>query len=311
MHRMPQVLLYAVFWQSVGLGMTTSCVSFAPRLERCECGDGKVCELVEDGEPACFAPVEIRGQVFDLTDKSGVEGAHVVALDHNGTAVTTFAVTDTAGNYRLAVPSTRYADGTPIPAEMTLHVDAASHQSFPSSVRLASPIDSGIATPDGDTWVVASALTDVGLLALPSGSGNSSITGSVELPETRTGILMVATSSEGVGFASIADRDGEFHILNLPAGSYTVEAYAHGVSYKNASLALATVSDAKVYLALSNVATGTVSGTIQLVNAPATAMTSVILAVESTFDESLARGETVPGLRAPEPGLGCPPLALG
>jgi len=44
-----------------------------------------------------------------------------------------------------------------------------------------------------------------------------------------------------------------------------------------------------------------VAGNVQIVNAPGGAMTSVILVVESTFDDLLARGEMPPGLRAPSP----------
>jgi hypothetical protein len=43
-----------------------------------------------------------------------------------------------------------------------------------------------------------------------------------------------------------------------------------------------------------------VTGSVQIVNPGDGKGTSYILVVESTFDESLARGETPPGLRAPE-----------
>jgi hypothetical protein len=46
-------------------------------------------------------------------------------------------------------------------------------------------------------------------------------------------------------------------------------------------------------------ATTTVSGNVQLVNAPGGSMTSVILVVEDTFDENAARGEAPRGLRSP------------
>ena len=62
-------------------------------------------------------------------------------------------------------------------------------------------------------------------------------------------------------------------------------------------------------LAINDLAAGTVSGTVQIVNAPGGSKTSVILVVEGTFDENLARGEAPPGLRAPEAGL--PPDVAG
>jgi hypothetical protein len=40
-----------------------------------------------------------------------------------------------------------------------------------------------------------------------------------------------------------------------------------------------------------------VSGSVQIVNAPGGSVTSVVLAIESTFDEALGRGQVPPGLR--------------
>ena len=42
------------------------------------CEDGLVCEEVTGGEPACFAPVVVRGDVFDLRGIARDEGALVV-----------------------------------------------------------------------------------------------------------------------------------------------------------------------------------------------------------------------------------------
>lgn len=267
------------------------------------CESGLACEVVEGGEPACFAPVVIRGQVFDLATDTGVAGAHVVALDINGAAVSEVAVSSDTGDYELPVPSTRREDGTPVPVELTLRADAAAYQTFPSGVRQALPIDTTNPEDTGDALVVASALTDIGLLGLPESSGEGQIFGEVEAPENQNGMLVVATSADGVGFAAVANRSGGYRIFNVPAGDYEVQAYARGVNYAPQQATLAAAGETEVDLALSDSATGTVSGTVQIVNAFGGAATSVILVLESTFDEVLERGQTVPGLRAPEPGL--------
>ena len=266
------------------------------------CSDGQVCELVVDGEPACFAPLVLRGSVTDLADDSAVEAARVVALDANGAAVSSVALSDADGEYELAIPSTRQSDGTPVALELTLRVAASGYQTFPSGLRQALPVDTGTATVDGERRVVQSALTDVGLLAMPDGSGTGSISGVIETPDDPVGILVVATSG-GEGFSGIANRDGEYRIFNLPAGDYDVDVYARGLSYDAGNLTLGDGEDAEVNLGLSSVATGIVAGDVQIVNAPGGSVTSVVLVVESTFDELLARGQTVPGLRAPEPGV--------
>lgn len=48
------------------------------------CGAGLVCERVQGGEPACFAPILVEGRVFDALTDVGIPGASVVAIDANG-----------------------------------------------------------------------------------------------------------------------------------------------------------------------------------------------------------------------------------
>jgi hypothetical protein len=267
------------------------------------CDDGQTCELVEGGEPACFAPVVIRGQVFDLVDDGAVEGAHVVALDVNGAAMSGVSVSDADGTYELAIPATRNADGVPLGVELTLRADAAGYLTFPSGVRQALPVDITAAAETDGRWIVESTLTEIGLLALPAGSGDSEIYGTAEVPDSGVGVLVVATDADGRGYTAVADRSGAYRIFNVPAGDYTVLAYARGLNYGEAMTSVAIGEEAKVDLSVADENTGSVAGTVQIVNAPGGAVTSIILVVESTFDELLARGQTVPGLRVPEPGV--------
>jgi hypothetical protein len=267
------------------------------------CDSGQVCETVQGGEPACFAPVLVRGQVFDLADDAAVAGAHIVALDVNGAAASGVAVSDAAGAYELVLPATRDADGAPVGVELTLRADANGYQTFPSGVRQALPIALAGAVEDEDgRWVVSSALTEIGLLGLPEGAGGAQIFGAVDVPDSAVGALVVATGGDGRGYTAVADRSGEYRIFNLPAGEYQVLAYARGLNYTPVDAAVAAGEEAEVDLAVADENTGTVSGTVQIVNAPGGATTSVILVVESTLDEILGRGQTVPGLRAPAPG---------
>lgn len=270
-------------------------------VERSGCDDGLVCEVVEGGEPACFKPVLIRGQVFDLGDDGAVEDAQIVALDVNGAAVSEVAVSDADGAYELYVPTTRDADGVPLEAELTLRADAAGYATFPSGVRQALPIDISAPVEEDGALVVESTLTEIGLLGLPADAGDGQIFGTVELPETDVGVLVVATGSDGRGYTAVANLSGGYRIFNLPAGEYEVLAYARGLNYEAAA---ATVGgdEVEVDLGVADQDTGSVSGTVQIVNAPGGSQTSVILVIESTFDEILARGQTVPGLRDPEPG---------
>jgi hypothetical protein len=269
------------------------------------CDDGLVCEAVQDGDPACFAPVVISGRAFDLLDAGAVAGARVVAVAANGAPAGSVAVSAADGAYVIRVPALRDADGTPVAGtDVTLRADAAAYASFPGAVRPALPIDTRTPVEEDGRWVVRTAATDVGLLPLPS-APTGSIHGVATMDDGRTPALVVVESDAlGAvkGRSAIADRDGDYRIFNLPPGSYTVTAYAAGHSYQQATVTLAAGQDLAADLALDDAPTSTFAGQVQLVNPQAGDATSVILVVESTFDPALLRGDSPPGLRAPGPG---------
>jgi hypothetical protein len=150
--------------------------------------------------------------------------------------------------------------------------------------------------------VVQTTATDVGLLALPPGAGTNQIFGTAEVPSTSTGVLVVAETPgpNAQGFTAIADREGSYRIFNLPDGDFSVVGYARGLSYASETVSLTGSEEAQVDLSLSDDPSGEVTGSVQIVNPGDGDGTSYILVVESTFNESLARGESPPGLRAPE-----------
>src|SRR6266702_8135310 len=117
-------------------------------------GSGQVCEVVQSGTPACFAPVLVRGTVADLASGALLPDAHVVALDPNRAPLSTVAVTATNGAYELKVPATRDAAGKPVQASLTLRADDQRYQTFPGGVRTALPVDLSGATLAGGDYVV-------------------------------------------------------------------------------------------------------------------------------------------------------------
>lgn len=263
------------------------------------CDNGKVCEQVASSDtPACFAPVELRGRVLDLANNKGIEGARVVAVDVNGAAASGVAISAADGTYELQVPAQRGADGTPGAFPVTLRTDAAGYQSFPGTIRQALPVDIASAALMNGRYVVQSSLTDVGLLVQPA-PGAGAIHGHVAVADTHPGVLVVAEAA-GKGAAVIAARDGDYAILNLAAGHYTVTAYARGYVYSPAEVDVA--GDVKLDLALSTDMPGSLSGQVSIVNGGSGTKTSVVAFVESTFDPVTGRGVPPPGLRAPETG---------
>ncbi len=268
-----------------------------PKTDTCDfqaqtgCETGQVCETGVDGEPACFAPVSIQGRVYDVSDDSAVEGARVVARDANDVAISGVAVTEKDGKYSLRVPAKRDAAGNPQKTDYTLRADAAGFLTFPKAPRIALPVD--VSTAAGDPLTVANSATDIGLVPLENAAGLGSISGKV-LADHPAGTLVVAAGATGT-----ADTNGEYTIFNLPAGSHEVRGYLAGVNLQIRSAEVkATENTSGVDLDVLGDATATVSGNVNIVNAPGGSATSVILAVKDTFVVNAARGEAPPGLRA-------------
>jgi len=270
------------------------------------CDGDRVCEEVVSGEPACFAPVVIRGRVVDLVQREGIEGATVVALDINGSARSSVVLSGDDGGFDITLPVQRDAEGVPQQDSVTLRVAAAGYQSFPVAPREALPIDLGAAEDvddedDADALVVMNAATEIGLVPLAGGAGGLvTVTGSID-HELASGALVVAVQGERAVSTAIADLDGAFTLFNVPAGESRIEAYRSGVNVAPETLsgeAGERVEDVVLHASTEGLAR--VSGSVNIVNAEGGLMTSVILVLESTYLESpgLARGIAPAGLRA-------------
>ncbi len=274
-----------------------------------DCASGLVCEAHPDGQARCVAPLVIRGRVLDALDDGAVEGALVQAVDVNGAATGTSDQTDSDGRYELTVPVPRDEEGLPAEGTWTLRVQARGYEPFPSALRPALPLDATGASESDHAWMIDNATTIVKLLPLPGGGdGLGSISGTI-LAEQHAGVLVVAEGG-GEGLIGFSDADGVYTIFNVPAGNYTVSGYAAGVQLQPATADVPAGDDVTgIDLDASADPLATVSGNVNIVNAPGGSKTSVVLAVESTFVENAARGIVPPGLRAPEPGT--PPDVVG
>jgi hypothetical protein len=246
--------------------------------------------------------------VFDAESQGAIEGAHVIGLDDQSTPVSDVEVTDAAGNYSLAVPVQRNADGSPIDTIFTLRASAQDYQTFPSGIRAALPINTGGVAAEADGWVIQTPLTDIALIMLTADQqGLASISGTVDTSEDSGGVLVVAEAG-GPGYSAVSGRDGDYTIFNVPDGAYTVMGYAAGLQLQPATADVAGANLTGVDLLASGEALGSISGSINIVNAPGDSVSSVVLVVDSTFNDTFVRGEVPPGLRAP---LSGPPSISG
>ncbi len=272
------------------------------------CATDNVCAELAAGGHACYPPVLVEGRVFDAQTTVGIEGAHVIALDDQATAITDVAISGVDGAYSLDVPVARNADGSPVEITTTLRSQAQNYQPFPSGLRTSLPIETTGATKGETGWVIRLPLTDISLIPLPAGEqGRPSIAGTVLAEDASAGVLVVAEGGGGA-LSTVSAKDGAYTIFNVPAGAYTVSGYAAGVVLNPASATVAATPLTGIDLTRADVALGSVSGNVQIVNAPGGSLTSDVLVVESTFDDTFVRGEVPRGLRTP---LSGPPSVSG
>lgn len=255
------------------------------------CFDGQSCEDVNGGEPACFEPVSLQGKVTEAATGKPIAGARIAARDANDAVVSEVSISAEDGSYSLRVPAPHNADGTLASTSYTLRADATGYLSFPKAPRVALPVD--VATATGSPLVVASAATDITLIPLPDTAGLGSISGTV-VADLPGGTLVVAG-----GVTGVADSTGAYAVLNVPAGSVDVRAYAAGLSFDSATANVTAGADTGgVDLHENGDPTWTVSGKLSIVDGGGASVTSVVLALEDTFQEDAARGEVPKGLRA-------------
>ena len=270
------------------------------------CPDGLACEPTSgDGGHACAIPVEIRGQVVDALDLTGIEGAHVVAFSTFGAPVSDVGISDSAGRYALTVSVPRDDHGEPVaPFEWTMGATANEYQSFPGGIRPAIPVSIVNVEFDGsgtDPGIIENATTTVALLPLPADEGGVRVSG-VAVGAEGAGALVVAEGATPVRSA-VADAAGAFTLFNVPAGQATIRAYRAGLSIEPRALSIGDVDVSDVQLSEGGSGVATVDGSVNIVSAPGGSLTSVVLVPASVFNEPLERGPVPFGLRAPDPGI--------
>jgi hypothetical protein len=280
------------------------------------CKDGLRCEPIgrDAGTHVCSAPLEIRGAVYDAFDGEPIVGARVAALDETGAPASDVAITDATGHYVLAVSARRDETGAITEAlRWTLFVTAHDYMVFPEGVRPALPINAQEAVPEGEDpedpavlRFIDNPTTHVALIPL-EGDDRTGITvsGSVHA-ETPGGTMVVAEGGSGRTSYTIADTSGTYTLFNVSTGATSIRGYRWGLELEPASISAgegdlegvdlhATTEDSS--------AMASVSGTINIVDAPGDSVTTVVLVPASLFSPALERGPVPFGLRDPDPPL--------
>jgi hypothetical protein len=260
----------------------------------------------------CAEPVFIRGSVFDSSDRKSIEGAHVIAVDKTGAAATDVGITDSEGEYAIQVPVVRNPDGTLAEGIFTLRVSALYYLPYPYGIRPAIPVDATTAEhlAAEKKWVVHNPATDVALIFLTYDTPEKleelgSISGKVivESDKNPGGVLITVEGVAKEAQIAFSDKRGAYTVFNVPPGTWEVHGYKAFLQLEPVSVTQGK-GENKTNINLNENATkplGTITGNVNIVNAPGGSATSVVLVPESTFNSAFVKGEVPQGLRAPAP----------
>jgi len=272
------------------------------------CEEGYVCEQITDqgNRTACVTKVYLKGKVFDLASDAALENALVMAQNTKDGIATDVVTTAADGSWSLEIRVTRNSHGDPATGDIyTLYASAYDHIPYPSLMRPALPVtltqfDPETADLPSSAWEFSSKLTDIGLLPVKDDEkGRAALAGS--LSSDIGGALIVAECATPPCPYNYTDKRGNFVIFNVAPGNYTLAAYKKGLYVEKKAIEMGAVAIDHITLTIKEFAGGTVSGSVNIVNAPGGSATSVVLIPESTFHETLVTGVVGPGLRAPEP----------
>lgn len=269
------------------------------------CDDDYVCETVVDETLlGCFPPIKVNGYVFnmDADISEPVEGAFVVGMLSGSGVSSDRITTDSAGNYSILLRLKR--DNRALPSnEDALHLSVAAmnFEAYPGLLRPSLPITFDNVYCRETGCFVQSGFTSVGLYPLDDSVIRYSIIG--EISEKKGGVLIIAECDVAPCPTAYSDKEGAFSILNVPVGTYSVKAYTAGQNYSTVAVEVVDRDIDAVLLELNDSPLSTLSGSINIVNAPGGLMSSVVLMPAVTFIESFAKGMIAPGLRAPDPGI--------
>ncbi len=269
------------------------------------CLDGMRCEaVIGDLRHGCFLPVFIAGRIFDLSENGypPIEGARVSATNVKTGEGTDVVLSDAFGNYAIPLSLPRQRTGMPAPGEVyILRAVAKDYEPYPSVIRASLPILMDVFTKTATGFFVTSGFLDIGLLPLPE-EKQGGVTVSGHLSEPLSGVLIIARCPTASCPYTYTDKEGFFAFFNVQPGDYEMAALKSGMSFTSVPVTVADSDISDIFIErIADPTLGSISGQVNIVNAPGGLKTSVVLMAEETFIPGFDKGEMIPGLRAPAP----------
>jgi len=253
------------------------------------CGDGTV------------VTIKIKGSIFSLKDSSAIKGAVVFAVSKTDGNVSDMAITGADGSYEIEIEEEREGRNKPVNGSWDLNASAEQFMSVPSFIRpsIAVKIDNFI--PEDNRYTYSDTLTDIGLAPLNESGELFSVAGNLEGGDPGALVVLEQCSEPPCPYGYTAKR-GNFTIFNVKQGSYSAAAYKKDLSFEGTAVEISADTENVLIKKIAGNPTGTVSGSVNVVNPGEGSDTSIVLVPEALFHEQLEKGILVPGLRAPESG---------
>ena len=245
--------------------------------------------------------IKIKGNVYSLVDKSAIKGAIVCAVNKADGTVSDMAVTGDNGSYTVEVTAEREGGNKPINEAWGLNASADKFMSVPSFIRPSIAVTIADFIPEDNNYTYSDALTDIGLAAINGTGELFTVSGRLGGEDAGAMVVLEGCSAPPCPYGYTA-KQGDFTIFNVPQKTYSAAAYKKDVSYETLSIDISSDTQNVVLKKKLGNVTGTVSGSVNIVNPGQGDATSIVLVPESLFHETLKKGILVPGLRAPESG---------
>lgn len=226
------------------------------------------CSKDDEPEPTTGTLI---GNVTDGDSGAALSDVQVVVFDASSNSPSgVSAVTDGSGNYMIELDPGNY-------------FVKASKQGYENSPPAAvTPISFAITVgmqTMKDIEMFASSVTNGGWISGVVTAGGAAVAGA----------LVVADDGSGNGYSSVSDAEGKYNIFNVPAGTYSVKAWAAGYNAPEVSASVTSGAEtASTDISATAGASGSVSGQITFL-ATGNIEVDVALTHPST-------GETIPGL---------------
>jgi hypothetical protein len=213
---------------------------------------------------------KLLGNVADATTQSAIAGAYIIVFNADDNAPTGTALTsDADGNFSIDL----------LPGNYFLKVYKQDYDAMPSAGMEAVPFSITVGTT-----------TEQSVEMTPATDTNTGYISGKVTGNDVGGVLVVAEHSVNeVAYSSVSDKDGNYTIFNVPAGTYDVKGFK--ASYNSSTATASVTADmetTEVGIELSTGAAGTLSGSVRNIAASN-------LDVDVSLVHPLTR-ETIPGL---------------